>query len=1258
MIGARRLCGRTGGYALLAVAALSAIAVAAVSTRVQAAQGDCSQPLSTGTAPTASDCLFILRTAVGAQTCDPVCVCDTNGAGGTTATDALLCLKAAVAEPVTLSCPCETIGEASLAIAVNPNPALPGEALDVQVTATNTGVTVLTSVQVDLVVPQHLDDFSVLAPRGAPVTCIGTLTASTCAPGEIVRWSVGSLAPGDFAVLSIPPQVIANPTDGSVITFVASVSASGLELASSQASVTVDSQRSLDLSLDDDRDPVAPGGSIVYRLILGNRGPGASQDNVLRMPLPAGTSFVSASDGGNLGVGDVVEWQIGDLAAGASRAYEIVVTADGFGASGGEITAVATLENAAGENVESVVVTEVRDTAPLIVSMTLVPDPAEQSELVMGTVTVANQGGADLDNVTVEVTMPQGLANFFLIDVSGAAAECVGVFTAGTCSLGEALRWSVGTLSAGASVTLTMPPVLGPNVPPGTVISFEARARDGANRQAGARESVRVAGTRLLDLAVEDDLDPAAPGDEIRYTLSYGNVGAGIAGAVTLSVPLPEGTALSAALDGGVLVGDSVEWSLGALTPGATGTRRLWLLASPSLVDGSVIGLTARIDDSSGQRTRASDDTRIQTAVPLALAAELHPDPAKADETVVGVLTATNVGDAALAGVEVEVILPQEHGEFPLVETSGATAACLGTYTATTCAAGERLVWTVGDLAAGAGVTLSMPAKLAAGLTPGTIATFAARGRAAGGLNVAANESVRVESARSLELSLADGDGDPAIAGDEISYRLSLGNPTGVLADAVALRLQLPDAVTLVSASDGGALDGGAIVEGSVVWDIGPLDPGATRTRECVVQLAGGLGGGDVLRAGAEIANSTGASTRATAATRIEDGVPLLLTMELGPDPAAPGETITGVLTATNVGPATLDQVEIEVLLPQQTADFYLIGTSGPTSQCRGPLTAGTCSAGERLVWTLGSLAAGQGVTMTMPPLAKAATPSGAVVTFEARGRAADGVNTAARASTRIESTRSLDLVLEDGMGDPAAPGSQLTYEIDFGNPTGSSATNTVLRMPVPAGTTFVSASDGGVLDADGVVTWNLGTVIGATSGKRSLTVDVDPALDSGGILRAVARIDDNAGSRAEAAADTRIEVDAPLTLTLGLAPDQAAPGAAITATLVVGNAGPGSLDGVEVEVVLPEEMANFSVAAPTGAPAACVGTFTASSCAPGERLVFTVGTLAPGADVVLTFPPKVAGGTPAGTMMVFEARARATGGANVAVRDTVRVTP
>lgn len=73
----------------------------------RAATGDCSQPVSAGAVPVATDCLFILNAAVGLQSCDPACICAPKGTLPTSATDALVCLNATVGVPVALQCPCE-----------------------------------------------------------------------------------------------------------------------------------------------------------------------------------------------------------------------------------------------------------------------------------------------------------------------------------------------------------------------------------------------------------------------------------------------------------------------------------------------------------------------------------------------------------------------------------------------------------------------------------------------------------------------------------------------------------------------------------------------------------------------------------------------------------------------------------------------------------------------------------------------------------------------------------------------------------------------------------------------------------------------------------------------------------------------------------------------------------------------------------------------------------------------------------------------
>lgn len=64
----------------------------------------CAQPTSTGPTPTASDALAILRTAIGSLRCR-LCICDVDDTGSVVATDALITLKRAVGQAITLNCP-------------------------------------------------------------------------------------------------------------------------------------------------------------------------------------------------------------------------------------------------------------------------------------------------------------------------------------------------------------------------------------------------------------------------------------------------------------------------------------------------------------------------------------------------------------------------------------------------------------------------------------------------------------------------------------------------------------------------------------------------------------------------------------------------------------------------------------------------------------------------------------------------------------------------------------------------------------------------------------------------------------------------------------------------------------------------------------------------------------------------------------------------------------------------------------------------
>jgi hypothetical protein len=94
------------GATTTTLSGVSTTTIPGSTTTTVPAEAKCSQPVSTGSNPMASDCLFIVRSAVRSSTCLPECICDVDGAGGVSATDALTYLKKVVGQNVKLACPC------------------------------------------------------------------------------------------------------------------------------------------------------------------------------------------------------------------------------------------------------------------------------------------------------------------------------------------------------------------------------------------------------------------------------------------------------------------------------------------------------------------------------------------------------------------------------------------------------------------------------------------------------------------------------------------------------------------------------------------------------------------------------------------------------------------------------------------------------------------------------------------------------------------------------------------------------------------------------------------------------------------------------------------------------------------------------------------------------------------------------------------------------------------------------------------------
>jgi uncharacterized repeat protein (TIGR01451 family) len=97
--------------------------------------------------------------------------------------------------------------------------------------------------------------------------------------------------------------------------------------------------------------------------------------------------------------------------------------------------------------------------------------------------------------------------------------------------------------------------------------------------------------------------------------------------------------------------------------------------------------------------------------------------------------------------------------------------------------------------------------------------------------------------------------------------------------------------------------------------------------------------------------------------------------------------------------------------------------------------------------------------------------------------------------------------------------GRDITYEITVRNTGDGEARDCMLEDMIPAGATFVSASDGGRSDGSRV-TWNLGTL--APEANRTVTLTIKPG--AGGIVRNTATVKAYCAAAATGTAETSVE--------------------------------------------------------------------------------------------------------------------------------------
>jgi len=299
--------------------------------------------------------------------------------------------------------------------------------------------------------------------------------------------------------------------------------------------------------------------------------------------------------------------------------------------------------------------------------------------------------------------------------------------------------------------------------------------------------------------------------------------------------------------------------------------------------------------------------------------------------------------------------------------------------------------------------------------------------------------------------------------------------------------------------------------------------------------------------------------------------------VEMNPDPARPGERIRTEVTIGNHSGATLFNAKFRLRVPAEVGD----GAHGYFDE--DLLTGGgTCdlgnyptlceSYGELMTWELGDLPAGAGGTLSLPLVVTSGVAAGRLISLEAL-LTADGDNQAVLEHTVIVDTDNALTLEVDESADPVVAGTQLTYTLTYGNRSPASVGSTVLTFPLPAGTTFVSASAGYTL-VGGKVQWPVGTLGVGAGGFRQVKVAVGGGTSGTVLAVDAAELSQTGGTElARATAATRVSAAAIKLAVQIQAPNQ--PGNSMNTLFTITNPTNSELLNLRLQARVPAEVGN-----------------------------------------------------------------------------------
>ena len=1049
------------------------------------------------------------------------------------------------------------------------------------------------NVRIEDVLPAGIDS----ATCSDGCNCVDNDTSGTCNAGDTMSWNVGTLAAGEGPRTFTISAVLANPYPASApVPLVNTAAITSDDTAPTSASVAsyvavprpeLVLAKTASMSLVDAA-AATPANQLVFTLQYANTGAGDAQGAVLADPLPEGFLYVSAtpapSSAPAVGTNGTVSWNLGTLAAGSSGSVSVTTRpGNPFTGTQNPVTNTASLSaNGLTPVQESADVGVLQsgqlcsayyfrdatgpvgfDGTRLLATTGAAPQAAETG----GSTTITVPGGAGVYSSTI-LSLYQDPASTANTSFAGNLSTSIwmdrgagpGITIRGTVydydsitgsrvQLGQGIQGFNGSASGLLTFTVPLSGTLQKNHR--LLWTYEAASANSQSTdlqfQYGGTvtNAVSASGTRLADSRAEFCVTPPAnlivdkrvsaasiaatgSGRTLTYTIDYANTSSATAATnATIVDTLPAGVSLSSAsLNGTPIVPTgSNPYAFAIGTVAASGSGSLQIVVNVA----NDLSALSTLDN---QATIASDQTAEQSA--------------GASTRVIG---SSSSGEPLLTIAKT-------------VDDSSLIAGQLATYTLTVLNAGSGPAASVvvsdvlpvnGDFAYAGCSTATGNCSQSAGTVTWTVGTLAA--------GASATASVTMQVAASPASGITTLDNQATVADAE--YCTGATPPAGCSSEVVTVTISTNPNLTLTKS----------------VSDILPA-AGDTLTYTLTVANTGSGAAADVVVSDPILSHMVFVGDiAASVGSGHFDAVDNRVVFDVG--------TLAGGATAT----LSFRAAVAPVMPSGSTTLINVASTRASNSPQRTTSAASTVTAGPQL-----SILKSGVTSLPLPATRLVSVATAASTLFVAYGSQLSVGDTLRVDGTLTRVTAVAGNAVTVATPVTAAAGSDVllgtTFTLTWRNSGDADATNVVVADPLPAGWRFVSASPAATsapaVDANGTVSWSLGTVAAGSQGTLQMVAVPTTAGSHSNTASITDDIYCNGSTPPSACSSTLV------TLVGGLSADKftttplIAAGGTAQWTLVVRNGTAASIGGVTVEDGLP---AGFGYAAGStqidGSPAA-----------------------------------------------------------------------